>query len=60
MEEIKKKNYNNYNKINSPILNYYSDYINPSHQEYNLEISQFKKSNFAQIYQNHNLFQNLL
>ena len=54
MEEIKKKNYHNYNKINSPIFNYYSDYINHSNPEYNSEISQFKKSNFSGIYQNHN------
>ena len=47
MEEIKKSNFNNLNKINSPILNYYSDYINSSHPEYN---SKFKKSNFSDNY----------
>ena len=51
MEGFKNNNYNNFNKINSPILNYYSHYIYQSHPEYKSEISKFKKSNFSEKHQ---------
>ena len=47
MEKIKKNNYNNSNKIKSPILNYYSHFIDPSHPEYMSEISKFKNLNIS-------------
>ena len=43
MEENNKKSYND---INSPILNYYSHFINPSSPEYKSEITKIKQTHF--------------
>ena len=45
MEEKKK------HVFNSPILNYYSHFINPSNPEYNSEISKLKQFHYSHSYQ---------
>lgn len=53
MEDKNKKNYNNYNIIKSPIVNYYSHYVNPSSLSLSTdsEKSNIQPKNFFQINQ---------
>ena len=44
MEVQKKKYFNSYNNINSPIYNYYSHIINKNDAQYNKEIFQINNS----------------